>query len=221
MTKYHTISSASSRTAERKANTMYFEQTGAVHTQRQSRQFETPQPKTQHIQWSNPARSSSRSVGKSSSQKRRSSSAQKYSTVHIRRHSGSQHQAGGGASNYSSSSQGPSYQIYAPSLSRNGNNPEDYSDAGSVSSAPSLKYSSNTRDPFEYRDPASSSSKHGARMLYRDESPSSSKRLLPETPQRHTKTAKKIVEGKIFLPLSFRPFITGVLVYIQSMKDSL
>jgi hypothetical protein len=177
------------RTSSASNAMMYIETPGGASSYRQKKQFATPQTKSQSSQRSGLSqRSSARNVASSSSQQRRSSSAQKYSTLQVRRNSGSHshyQQQQGSTSQFNSL---VPYQVYP---GKHGN-PED-SDAGSVSSAPSLKYN---REFSEYRDPSSSSK--GIKILYRDESPSSSRRSLPDTPQRHTKTARKVIDGKVF-----------------------
>jgi hypothetical protein len=45
----------------------------------------------------------------------------------------------------------------------------------------------------EFREP--SSTKSGGKNIYRDDSPANSKKLHPETPQKHIKTARKVIEG--------------------------
>jgi hypothetical protein len=64
-------------------------------------------------------------------------------------------------------------------------------DTCSVASAPSLK---NTRDR-EFREPSSTRST-GGKKLYREDSPASRKSSQADTPQKHVKTARKVIEGK-------------------------
>jgi hypothetical protein len=66
--------------------------------------------------------------------------------------------------------------------------PED-PDTGSVASAPSLKQFKNK----EFREPPSKRS--GAKKLYRDDCPPSSKKSHTATPQKHVKTARKVIDG--------------------------
>jgi len=66
--------------------------------------------------------------------------------------------------------------------------PED-SDTGSITSAPSV-----TKSHREFREPSSARSYgNKAKTFYRDESPASRK-SVPGTPQKHVKTARKVIE---------------------------
>lgn len=77
------------------------------------------------------------------------------------------------------------------------------SDVGSVSSAPSV-----SKGFKEFREP--SSSRSGGKKIYRDDSPANSKKSHPETPQKYTRTARKVVEGKF----------AGLKDYLLSCVDS-
>jgi hypothetical protein len=118
--------------------------------------------------------STSRSTTRASNSqpRRRSSSAQRYPTVQIR-------------SNESSVRDSHRHH------SRNSLQPEG-SDAGSIASAPIFKQN---HFKSEFREP--STTKSGGKKLYRDSSPASSKKSHPDTPQKHTKTARKVIEGEL------------------------
>lgn len=119
-------------------------------------------------------RTTSRSITRApnSQPRRRSASAQRQPTVQIR-------------SNESSVRDPHRHR------SRNSSQPEG-SDAGSIASAPNLKQNPGKS---EFREP--SSTKSGGKKLYREESPANSKKSQPETPQKHTKTARKVIEGEV------------------------
>lgn len=124
-------------------------------------------------------RSTSRSTNyaPSSQPRRRSASAQRYPAVQIR--------------NNESFGRDPHHRHLPSQHSRNSLQPEG-SDAGSIASAPSLKQ---YPQKSEFREP--SSTKSSGKKLYREDSPANSKKSQPETPQKHTKTARKVIEGEL------------------------
>jgi hypothetical protein len=119
--------------------------------------------------------SRSTALAPNSQPKRRSASAQRHPTVQIRNHE---------------SSRDPHRHQHSSQHSRSISLQPEGSDAGSIASAPNLKQ---TPLKSEFREP--SSSKSGGNKLYREDSPANSKRSQPETPQKHTKTARKVIEG--------------------------
>ena len=78
--------------------------------------------------------------------------------------------------------------------------PEDFSDAGSISSIPSTTKSL-TKEPTSGRSYGTKS-----KSFYRDDSPVNSKKSIPGTPQqKQSKNSRKVIEGThtVFLNCSF------------------
>lgn len=171
MTHPRTGRSSSSRSRlARSASTMSYERTPGGGTR--TRKVITPQSTPQQ------PRSSRTTSG--SGARRRSNSVQRYPTVHV--HTNAQHHPQHHHPHH--------HHNHLPPYHR----PEG-SDAGSVSSAPSLKHFREFREP--------SSTKSGAKKIYRDDSPANSKKSHPETPQKHIKTARKLIEGRSALRFIF------------------
>lgn len=134
------------------------------------------------------ARAPTRSVSSTTSigqPRRRSSSAQRYSTVHV--NTSQQHPP---RQNRSSHRHHP--QPTGNKIQTSRGYYTDGSDAGSVASAPSLK----AFREREFREPSSSRSGSG-KKFYREDSPASRKSTQGDTPQKHIKTARKVIEGEL------------------------
>jgi hypothetical protein len=143
--------------------------------QSRSRKPGSTTPQAPHTTHNTTSRSTTRAPN--SQPRRRSASAQRHPTAQIR---------------INESSARDPHRHHLPSHhSRNSLQPEG-SDAGSIASAPNLK-----QNPLksEFREP--SSTKSGGKKLYREDSPANSKKSHPETPQKHTKTARKVIEGEL------------------------